>query len=189
MIDRLKLIMQAKNLTPAEFADIIDVQRSGISHLLSGRNNPSLGFVEKVLLRFPEINPDWLILGKGAMHRSDIVKELTPRELSASGPNTKAMNLFDSQPLEEEKLAEEYTESFDIIESDDLFTNNSNDSIVEKTKEEKVEEEKIEKVEEKKSVMSDQKNENIELHQSDDKKIERIIFFYSDRSFKEFKPE
>ncbi len=63
--DRIAHIMRSKNLTAAQFADQLEVQRSGISHLLSGRNKPSLDFVLKLKETFPEFNLDWIILGKG----------------------------------------------------------------------------------------------------------------------------
>lgn len=70
MIKRIELLMQAQNLTSSQFADRIGVQRSGLSHILSGRNNPSLDFVLKVLAAFPEIDPLWLLQGKGKMYAS-----------------------------------------------------------------------------------------------------------------------
>ncbi|RLD55696.1 MAG: transcriptional regulator [Bacteroidetes bacterium] len=67
MISRIQLILKTKNLSPTRFADSIQVQRSGISHILSGRNKPSLDFVMKILSSYPEINSDWLLFGKGEM--------------------------------------------------------------------------------------------------------------------------
>ena len=60
--------MQAKNITARQFAEEIGIQPSGMSHILGGRNNPSLDFVVKVLKRYPEIDAGWLLLGKGAMY-------------------------------------------------------------------------------------------------------------------------
>ena len=51
MKDRIILLIKAKNLTAAQFADEIGVQKSSISHIISGRNNASLDFVQKILLR------------------------------------------------------------------------------------------------------------------------------------------
>ena len=65
--ERIKELIQAKGLTSARFADIIGVQRSGISHILSGRNKPSLDVLEKILISFPDISGDWLITGNGDM--------------------------------------------------------------------------------------------------------------------------
>jgi len=72
MIERILEILKIKNLSPAQFADLIGVQRSGMSHLISGRNNPSLEFIQKVLKTFPEINSDWLLFGKGKMLNGEI---------------------------------------------------------------------------------------------------------------------
>lgn len=70
MKDRLLKLITGMGLTAARFADEIGVQRSGISHILSGRNQPSYDFLLKILARYPEISTDWLILGKGEMIRS-----------------------------------------------------------------------------------------------------------------------
>lgn len=68
MIDRINIILKAKNLTAKQFAEEIGVQPSGMSHILSGRNNPSLDFVMKVMRRYPEIDINWLMSGKGEMY-------------------------------------------------------------------------------------------------------------------------
>ena len=69
MTDRISLLIQAKNLSAAQFADEIGVQRSSISHLVSGRNKPSLDLIQKTLQRFPEVSTEWLLFGKGEMVR------------------------------------------------------------------------------------------------------------------------
>jgi transcriptional regulator with XRE-family HTH domain len=71
MIDRIKDLMEKKNLTSTQFSDEIGIQRSSLSHVLSGRNKPSLDFMLKVKERFPEINLDWLLLGSGKMFVED----------------------------------------------------------------------------------------------------------------------
>lgn len=60
--------MQAKNITAKQFAEEIGIQPSGMSHIMGGRNNPSLEFVSKVIRRYPEIDANWLLLGKGEMY-------------------------------------------------------------------------------------------------------------------------
>jgi len=64
-IKRLEKLLRYYGLSAAVFADKIQVQRSSISHLLSGRNKPSLDFVLKVVKTFPEVNLYWLLNGKG----------------------------------------------------------------------------------------------------------------------------
>lgn len=70
MLNRINLILKAKNITSKQFAEEIGVQPSGLSHILSGRNNPSLDFVMKVIRRYPEIDIHWLMFGKGEMYES-----------------------------------------------------------------------------------------------------------------------
>jgi transcriptional regulator with XRE-family HTH domain len=64
-VKRLETILRHYDLSAAVFADKIKVQRSSISHLLSGRNKPSLEFVLKLVRTFPEVNLYWLLNGKG----------------------------------------------------------------------------------------------------------------------------
>jgi transcriptional regulator with XRE-family HTH domain len=64
MIERFKQILEELKLSPSEFADRIGVQRSNISHILSGRNKPGLDFLEKMLNVFPDVDISWLITGK-----------------------------------------------------------------------------------------------------------------------------
>ncbi len=63
--DRLERILAHYELSASAFADAIGVQRSSISHLLNGRNKPSLDFVLKVVQKYPEVNLYWLLNGKG----------------------------------------------------------------------------------------------------------------------------
>ncbi len=67
MKDRLESILQHYKLNSSKLAEMIDVQRSGISHILSGRNNPSYDFLVSILDAFPEINANWLLTGNGNM--------------------------------------------------------------------------------------------------------------------------
>lgn len=71
MNTRIRQLLESKALTALRFSEILDVQPSGISHLLSGRNKPSYDLIEKILTVFPDVNPDWLILGNGSMYRED----------------------------------------------------------------------------------------------------------------------
>ena len=71
MKDRIAHIIRAQNLTAAEFALRLGIQPSNISHLLSGRNNPSLDFVKKLKETFPEYSLDWIVFGRGPMTVSD----------------------------------------------------------------------------------------------------------------------
>lgn len=67
MNDRISKIMAHYHLTASQFANEIGIQRSALSHIMSGRNKPSLDFVLKLKTRFNEIDTDWLLWGKGKM--------------------------------------------------------------------------------------------------------------------------
>lgn len=62
--DRLAHILRAKNLTASQFAELMEIQPSNVSHLLNGRNKPSLDFLIKLKEVFPEYSFDWIIMGK-----------------------------------------------------------------------------------------------------------------------------
>lgn len=70
-IKRLQIILDYYGLSASAFADRIDVQRSSISHLLSGRNKPSLDFILKVIEIFPEVDLYWILNGKGNFPKSE----------------------------------------------------------------------------------------------------------------------
>lgn len=77
MKDRLIKVLNHLGLTATRLADEIGVQRSGISHILSGRNQPGYDFIVKLLTRFPELNAEWLLLGKGTLVK-ETIKEPIP---------------------------------------------------------------------------------------------------------------
>lgn len=70
MNKRIQQFLEIENLSPSKLADMLGLQRSGISHILAGRNKPSYDFILKFLKTFPNINPDWLLMGKGKIYRN-----------------------------------------------------------------------------------------------------------------------
>jgi transcriptional regulator with XRE-family HTH domain len=88
MKERLIQLLDLEQLSPSKFADIIGVQRSSISHVISGRNKPSFDFLQKTLKAFPGLNASWLMLGEGTMY------EQMGRNISG--------NLFDAPVAPEE---------------------------------------------------------------------------------------
>lgn len=98
-IKRIEKILDFYSLTASSFADKIDVQRSSISHLLSGRNKPSLEFVLKITDTFTEVNLYWLLEGKGSFPYK-VEKVITPTptlqkasEISATKKPTSKKNI------------------------------------------------------------------------------------------------
>ena len=72
--ERLQLILKMHSITPSSFADKLGVQRSNVSHVLSGRNKPSLDFLEKIVTHFPRVNAHWLITGVMQDNTQNIIK-------------------------------------------------------------------------------------------------------------------
>ena len=64
---RIVRIMQDKKMSPTQFSDTIGIKRAAMSHITSGRNNPSADVLTRISERFVEINPGWLLTGKGTM--------------------------------------------------------------------------------------------------------------------------
>ena len=69
MNTRLKQFLAAENISQSQFADTIKVVRASVSHVLSGRNNPSYEFIRAIMLSYPNLNMDWLLVGKGKMYK------------------------------------------------------------------------------------------------------------------------
>ncbi len=96
---RLQQFLELEQLKPAQFADIMGIQRANVSHILSGRNKPSFEFIQKFLMKFPTVNPDWFILGKGKPLREHSTSQAMPLPSSPE-------NLF-SEPERQEQLEQE----------------------------------------------------------------------------------
>jgi transcriptional regulator with XRE-family HTH domain len=88
MKERLIEFLKAENKTSAQFAEDIGVQPSGISHILSGRNKPSLDFILKMLEKYKYLSTEWLLFGKGNMYNEKVIPDLF------------------NQPLEGQRLSE-----------------------------------------------------------------------------------
>jgi len=84
---RLQKVIDYYNISASAFADSIGVQRSSISHILSGRNKPSLDFIMKILDTYPEVELYWLLNGKGYF----------PKDPSEDLPVNTPPSLFDEQ--------------------------------------------------------------------------------------------
>lgn len=98
MKERIQRILEYYQISAAEFAKIIGVNASGISHILSGnRNHLSMDTVVKVNQKFPEINLDWLILGSGSMisarKQNTLFETETSGDLEVTKAEPKAQNI------------------------------------------------------------------------------------------------
>ena len=118
--DRISHILRAKNLTATQFAELMQIQPSNVSHLLSGRNKPSLDFLIKLKEVFPEYNYEWIILGKKPITTND--SNIISKE-----------SVFDKVEMTQLNENVEDTENVIVSKSHDLDTNdNPVDSLIPK---------------------------------------------------------
>lgn len=104
-------------MTQSQFADSIGVGRASVSHILAGRNKPGYDFIEKMASRYPEINLDWLITGKGKMYKKDRAASAPPAEPAlfqeneaeemAESADEKSIEMENSAPAEESATEDE----------------------------------------------------------------------------------
>jgi transcriptional regulator with XRE-family HTH domain len=92
-INRLKKIMEFHDLTASLFADIITVQRSSISHILSGRNKPSLDFVLKITNTFSDVDMYWLLNGTGSFPTPSFINKEQTSNLNLNSNHKKIQRI------------------------------------------------------------------------------------------------
>ena len=107
MKDRIAHIMRAKNLMASDVAELLGIQPSGISHILSGRNQPSLDFVKKIKETFPEYNLDWIIFGKGPMTTSEPFRETSSPSINFPESNSVEVEETNTPPVPFSPVTEE----------------------------------------------------------------------------------
>ena len=94
MHDRLKKWLDSKSMRSSELAEIISVNRATISHILSGRNKPSIDFLYKLLDHYPDLNINWLITGVGYMNNDK-------KEMQEQRSIRKVVIFYDNNSFEE----------------------------------------------------------------------------------------
>lgn len=166
--ERITKVIEYSALSLSEFADEIEVQRSNISHITSGRNKPSLDFLIKIKDRFPELQWDWLIKGDGEM-----LKNIEPEPIPQKQKPTSLPDLF--------SLIDD--DNFGITESEDkVMKENWRESVISEPTSKKVETADSQRLEVQENPLPTQSSEN----QSN--KIKRIVLFYENGKFESFEP-
>jgi transcriptional regulator with XRE-family HTH domain len=84
MKERFEKIMEYAGVSPKRFAEILGIERSNVSHITSGRNNPSLVVVQKILKSFPSISAEWLLFGEGNMLKTNASGSVPPSPTPAA---------------------------------------------------------------------------------------------------------
>lgn len=173
MRERIVQIMEAENLTPSLFADKLNIGRAVISHILNGRNNPSLDVVMRILDTIGDIDADWLLSGKGTMYKSS---------KSAAMPNTSTTSdkvVISSMPtdlFDSPNIASQVVSKPSIDNVNNTQSHTEADVDVSQQSQSKVE-----------AVIDQQPISNI--IQAVDKKISKVIIYYSDNTFQAFNPD
>ncbi|GET22549.1 helix-turn-helix domain-containing protein [Prolixibacter denitrificans] len=157
MKERINEFLLSEHLSPAEFADRIGVQRSSVSHVLNGRNNPSASFIQKMIAAFPGLSTRWLLLGEGNMTEqstrsgSDLFTE--PRQPEATTTNHEPVQ----KKAEGPEITQKPTHEPSVVQSEEPISYAS-------------------------------KKEVQDIWDDGPGEIERIVVFYSDKTFKAYKP-
>lgn len=108
MNTRLKQFLAAENISQSQFADTIKVVRASVSHVLSGRNNPSYEFIRAIMLAYPYLNMEWLLIGKGKMYKETATATAPPAQEQIP---TMSDLLFGEYESEEQQQIERSQES------------------------------------------------------------------------------
>ncbi len=150
--------MQYYNISASEFAETLGIQRSSISHFLSGRNNPSLDVIKKILTAYPDISADWLILDEGEMFINSPKMPVIPQQ----------PDLF---AVKDEDRAPYYTKSELQAQAEKARLK---DDYADKKEEEK--------------VIANTDSLATEIDSNKEMSVERIVIFYKNGKFKEYLP-
>lgn len=117
-VKRLENVLEYYNLNASAFADKIGVQRSSMSHLLSGRNKPSLDFILKILEVFPEVDLYWILNGKGIFPKTldNLQSTEVPTPLPSISYNKEVSLFSDSKPSQNTIPSETFNKENVVVE-------------------------------------------------------------------------
>jgi len=153
MKSRIAKLIKVEKLSSSKFADSIGVQRSSISHILSGRNKPSLDFIQKILSIYKNISSDWLLFGKGGMYKEGMSEKDSINHI--------------------ESLFKENKDNTDDFDDEEDF-------------EEEIEEKIIPQKRQTAFTHKEKIQEAMLAPEITQKKVERIVLFFTDKTFKEY---
>jgi plasmid maintenance system antidote protein VapI len=160
--------MNVEGLNNSKFASILGIQRSNITHILDGRNKPSLSFIEKLITKFPRVNVEWLITGNGEMYKQNKISEQKAAHKKSDSPT-----LFPvvTEVVPEQKPAVYIEkETAKIPEINVVPAQNSEHTDVQNSKQ-----------------PTPSKPDSPE--QTTEQEIECVLIFHSDKTFKYYRPK
>lgn len=101
MNTRILQFLRAENLSQAQFSDVLGIQRSGLTHIISGRNKPGFDFIEKMLRSYPALNAEWLITGRGKMYKESKDDLFAPVEPPMEPPVEESPSILETDNYEQ----------------------------------------------------------------------------------------
>ena len=136
--DKIRLLITDSGLTSAQFADKTKIQKSTVSHILSGRNKPSYEVIHKILVAFPNINTDWLLRNSTDMYIdkeksifagvTNVTKPIfSPDETIKQSESDSVTNVTKSEPVSFQKksvLSEIETQDTNVTKQESTFSSN-----------------------------------------------------------------
>ena len=173
--ERITKVLEYSGFSASEFADEIDVQRSSISHIISGRNKPSLEFVTKIKNRFPELSWDWIILGTGEMKQTDSPFPFSEKQEENSAPDL--FTLID-EDYKNEVFVQENIQNETLRELNKSFPSPRKE-ILSDSQQLDIQE----NISEVQSIV----NETV-TNTNAESRIKKIVFFYENGKFEAFEP-
>jgi len=148
-MEQIRYLMSHYELSATQLADKLGIQRSTISHLLSGRNNPSIDLLRRIISSFPDINEAWLLSGHGnplksAKESFSDLKSVNSREITINTPVNNTVNQSSDTSVTSELVGDTSVDKIKHVKDSVPFVNNED--------------------------------------------IEQILVFYTDGTFKYFRP-
>lgn len=171
MKERIIKIMETENLTPSLFADKLNIGRAVISHILNGRNNPSLDVVVRILDTIDYIDAEWLLSGKGNMRKSDNI-QLSEKHVSNVMHQNTPTSLFD---LDTDKITSSTSVSNATIEVAPQKETHSQNIARD--------------LSDNKESVDNASSLTTAILATNNKKVSRVIIYFSDNSFQTFSPD
>jgi len=163
--DKIELLIKKKQMSSSQFADVLGIPRSSISHILSGRNKPSLDVVQKILTAFPEVSAEDLLFEDRTLSISGAKPSVT------SGPDILPLsNLFEASQVSASESVKNISTESTIVRSN-LRRSAKEGNLTQGTTSTDV-------------ISENRSTSSRSLY----KKIDRVIIFYSDGTFTESKP-
>ena len=130
-IKRLTSILEFYGLNAALFADKIGVQRSSVSHLMSGRNKPSLEFIMRLVSVFKDVDLEWIINGKGVFPKEEFIENTKPTSYQI--PNQQPLKLnFSEETIQSSPANQDFKHALQNPVEQDVAAETENNNKIDK---------------------------------------------------------